>query len=93
MYASVRTYTGNRDLADTLAERAAEIRQVIGGIDGFSAYHLLKTGEGTTSISVFDDQAGADESNRAAAAWLAENLPDVNVAAPQVTAGEVVLDF
>lgn len=29
MYASVRTYAGNRDLADTLAEHADDIRQVI----------------------------------------------------------------
>ena len=29
----------------------------------------------------------------AAAAWLAENRPDLDLAAPQVTAGETVLDF
>ena len=32
-----------------------------------------------------------DRLGRAAAAWLAENLPDLNVAAPYVTAGEVLL--
>ena len=93
MYASVRTYTGNHDLADQLAERTEDVRQLIGGINGFEAYYLLKTGEGTTSISVFEDQAGAEESNRAAAAWLAENLPDLKVAAPYVTAGEVLVGF
>jgi heme-degrading monooxygenase HmoA len=93
MYASVRTYAGNRDLADALAQRADDIRQVIGGINGFRAYHLLKTGDGTTSISVFDDQVGAEESNRAAAAWLAENLPDLKVASPQVASGETLVDF
>jgi hypothetical protein len=93
MYASVRTYAGNRDLADTLAAREDEVRQVVADINGFRAYYLLKTGDGTTSISVFDDQAGAEESNRAAAAWLAENLPDLNIAPPQVTAGEAVIDF
>jgi hypothetical protein len=93
MYASVRTYAGNRDLADTLAEHEDDIRQVVGGIDGFRAYYLLKAGDGTTSISVFEDQAGAEESNRAAAAWLAENLPDLDIAAPQVTAGEAVIAF
>jgi len=35
MYASVRTYPGNQGLADTLAEHEDEIRQVIGGINGF----------------------------------------------------------
>jgi hypothetical protein len=33
MYASVRTYAGDRDLADTLAAREDEVRQVIGGIN------------------------------------------------------------
>jgi len=91
MYASVRTYAGNRDLADTLAEHEDDIRQVIGGISGFKAYYLVKGGDATTSMSVFEDQAGAEESNRAAAAWLAENLPDLAGATPQVTAGEVVI--
>jgi hypothetical protein len=92
MYATVRTY-GNRDLADTLAEHEADVRQLITGINGFRAYHLLKTGDGTTTISVFEDRAGAEESNRAAAAWLADNLPDLDLAPPQITAGEVVISF
>ena len=78
MYASVRTYAGNQGLADTLAEHENEIRQVIRGINGFKAYYLVKGEDATTSISVFDDRAGAEESNRAAAAaWLADNLPDL----------------
>ena len=93
MYATVRTYAGNHGLAETLAGRESEIREVISAIDGFRAYYLLQTADGTTSISVFDDRAGAEESNRAAAAWLAENLPDVSVSPPQVTAGETLLSF
>jgi hypothetical protein len=93
MYAVIRAYTGNSDLADTLAEHEQEIRQVIGGINGFKAYYLLKLAEGTSTISVFEDQQGAEESSRAAAEWLAENLPDLNVASPYVTAGDVLLGF
>ena len=93
MYAVIRAYTGNSDLADTLAEHEEDIRQVIGGINGFKAYYLLKLAEGTSTISVFEDQQGAEESNRAAAAWLAENLPDLNVASPYVTAGDVLMGF
>ena len=91
MYASVRTYAGNSALADVLAEHEDEIRKVIGGINGFKAYYLVKGDDATASVSVFADKAGADESNRAAAAWLAENLPDLGVAPPQVTAGEVLI--
>jgi hypothetical protein len=93
MYASVRTYAGNRDLADTLAEHEDEIREVIRGIDGFKAYYLVKGSDATTSVSVFEDEAGAEESNSAAAAWLAENLPDLGLAPPQVNAGEVLIGW
>jgi hypothetical protein len=93
MYAVIRAYTGNAELADTLAEREADIRRVIGGIKGFKAYYVLKLAEGTSTVSVFEDREGAEESSRAAAAWLAENLPDLNVAAPYVTAGDVLIGF
>jgi hypothetical protein len=93
MYGVIRAYTGTTDLADKLAEHEEDIRRLIGGIDGFKAYYLLKLPEGTSTISVFEDQAGAEESSRAAAAWLAENLPDLNVAAPYVTAGDVLVGF
>ena len=54
---------------------------------------MLKLAEGTSTVSLFENEQGAEESNRAAAAWLKENLPDMNVEAPYVTAGEVVLGF
>ena len=93
MYAVIRAYTGNSALADKLVEHEEDVRRVISGIKGFKAYYLLKLAEGTSTISVFEDQEGAEESNRAAAAWLAENLPDLKVAAPSVTAGNVLIGF
>ena len=93
MYAVIRAYPGNSELADALAQREDEVRQLIGGIDGFKAYYLLKLTEGTSTVSVFESSEGAEESSRVAAAWLAENLPDLNVAAPYVTAGDVVMEF
>lgn len=93
MYAVIRAYSGNSELADRLAEREEDVRQLISGINGFKAYYLLRLSEGTSTVSVFEDQAGAEESSRVAAAWLAENLPDLNVAPPYVTAGEVLIGF
>ena len=92
MYATIRAYQGNTELADALVENESEVRRIIAEIDGFRAYYLLKLAEGTTTVSVFDTQQAAEESTRVAAAWLAENLPDV-AAAPYVTAGQVVLSF
>jgi len=93
MYAVIRAYAGNSDLADALVEHEDEIRQLIGGIDGVKAYYLLKLAEGTSTVSVFEDQAGAEQSSRMAANWLAENLPDLSVAPPYVTAGDVLVAF
>jgi heme-degrading monooxygenase HmoA len=92
MYVTIRAYQGNTELADALAAREDELRGVIGDIDGFQAYYLLKLNEGTTTVSVFDTQEGAAASNDAAAAWLKENLPDLQ-ATPYVTAGEAVVSF
>ena len=92
MHATVRMYSNN-DLADALVEREGEVKQLISEIDGFKAYYLVRTADGATSISVYDSEAGTDESNRVAAAWVAENLPDLRVAAPQISAGEVVISF
>jgi hypothetical protein len=92
VYATVRTYSASSELADALVGKAAEVKALISGIDGFKAYYLVRTVDGAVSISVYEDQAGTDASTAAAAAFIRENLPDVSVAAPQVSTGEVVLD-
>jgi hypothetical protein len=67
---------------------------VIGAIDGFRAYYLVRTSDGAaTTISVFDDAAGAEESTRQAGEWIRENLAELTVSPPQVTTGEVALSF
>ena len=93
MYATVRTYSAGPELVDALLSNAADVKSLISGIDGFKAYYLLKTADGAASISVFDDEAGATESTRAAGEWVRENLPDHAGTPPQVTSGEVVIDF
>ena len=92
MHVTIRRYSGG-DLADVLVGREGEVREVIASIDGFRSYYAVRTGDGTTTISVFDDQAGAEASTKAAAAWVAENLPDASFGAPEVKTGEVVLSF
>jgi hypothetical protein len=94
MHVTIRRYSGSPELADALVARESEVRDLITGIDGFQAYYLVRGGDGeATSISVYDDASGADESNRTAAAWLRENVPDLSVSPPEVTAGEAVLSF
>ena len=91
MYATVRTYSGAPELADALVSNEAAVKSLISGIDGFKAYYLIRTSDGAVSISVYDNEAGATESTSAASTWIRENLPDLGVTAPQVSAGEVVI--
>jgi hypothetical protein len=93
MYATIRNYSSNAGLADALVEREDEVRGIVSVIDGFKAYYLIKTADGAASISVFDDEAGASESTRAAGAWVGENLPQFAGSPPQVTSGDVVISF
>ena len=93
MYVTIRRYENDAALADRLAARSDEIQGIISSVAGFQAYYLARAGEGTASITVCDDKAGADETNRIAATWLRENMPEAVSAAPQVTAGEVALTF
>ena len=67
MHATVRIYSGANELADALVERQDEVKQIISEIDGFKAYYLVRTSDGATSISVYDTEAGAEQSNRVAA--------------------------
>src|SRR4051812_8830657 len=94
VYSSMRYYAGNTDLVDALVENEAEVRRIIGEIDGFQAYYLVRTSNGeAVTISVYDDQASADRSNEAAADWVRENLSDMSISPPNISAGEVVLNF
>ena len=80
--------------AGELAKRQDEVRDVISGISGFQSYYMVQTDDGgAVSMSVFDDQAGAEESTRRAAEWVRENLPDLGVSPPEVSSGEVVIHF
>lgn len=70
------------------------MRDIITGINGFKAYYLIRGGDGeATSITAYDSESGAEESNRRAVEWLRENVPDLSVSPPEVTAGEAVISF
>ena len=57
-----------RGLADAVAEHKSDIISRFREIDGFRSYHIVKTGPvSATSVTVCDDEAGAEASNRVAA--------------------------
>ena len=91
MYATVRTYSVGPEFADGLVGRAADVTRLISAVDGFKAYYLIRTADGAVSISVFESEAGAEESTKVAAAFIRENMPEFAGGAPQVSSGEVVV--
>jgi len=64
---------------------------IVKQVPGFQEYVLVETGEGVLSISVFADQAGAEESTRRAADWIQQNLTGFYTGPPTVTTGSVWL--
>ena len=65
---------------------------IISGTPGFRAWYLVDTGKDTLmAISIFKDQAGAEESTRRAAAWIKKNLAELMPNPPEIRAGKVVV--
>lgn len=89
MYASVRRYKVSS--VDEVVRRAGEgFVPLISQGPGFIAYYIVDAGDGVVaSISLFETQAGAEESNRMAADWVKENIAPFVSGSPEITAGEV----
>jgi hypothetical protein len=64
---------------------------LISHVPRFVAYYWIDAGGGAmVSTSVFEDQAGAEESNRRAADYVRENLAPLLPQPPRITAGKAV---
>ena len=91
MYATVRRYEGGTDPKETGRRVNEGFVPIISQIPGFVALYLVDAGDGMMiSTSVFQDQAGAEESNRKAADYVRQNLTQLLPKPPKITAGEVV---
>ena len=93
MYASVRRYEIDPASLDDLKGRVEEgFVPIVSSMHGFVAYYVVSEGDGTViSINIFEDKAGSDESTRRAADWVGENLASLLPYAPEITAGEVIV--
>ena len=91
MYASVRRYEMDPGSVDELMRRVeAGFVPIVSKASGFMAYYALDAGDGVVaSINIFEDQAGAEESDRRAADWLKEIVASLLPNPPEVTAGDV----
>lgn len=91
MYAVVRRYDGVTDPAEAGRRVQEEFIPLLRDVSGFVAYYWVNAGDGVmVSTSVFQDQAGEEESTKRAADFVRANLASLLPNSPQVTAGEVV---
>ena len=93
MYATIRIYSQAEGLAEAVSENKAEIVDLFEGVPGFRGYYMVKTGAASAaSITVYEDQAGAEASTQIASDWIAANLGNLAISPPQVLVGEVAMN-
>jgi hypothetical protein len=92
MYAIVRRYKNAAALADAMSAKSGDVKALISGVSGFVSYYSTRDGDTVTSVSVYNDKAGCDESTRLAREWVGQNVKAA-VGAPEVSGGEVFLNF
>jgi hypothetical protein len=91
MYASVRRYSTTPNGTAELSRRVKQgFLPIISSAPGFVAYYVVDAGNDVVaSVSVFQDRAGAEESNRMAADWVKTNIASLVSGPPDITAGTV----
>jgi hypothetical protein len=91
VHTSIRRYEGiNPDTVEELIKRVEEgFVPIVSAVTGFIGYHFVVAENGViASISMFETEAAAEESNKAAASWGKENVAELLPSTPQITAGE-----
>ena len=93
MYAAIRQAKAKSGQAEELARRIKEgAIPIISDVPGFRAYYVVYAPDDTlTAISIFDDHAGAAESNRRGLAWIEENLTPLLSGPATAVAGPVIV--
>ena len=90
MYVTVRRYhVGPGSVDEVLRLVKEDFVPVIAGAPGFKVYYTVNVGGGALAgISVFENQATAEESNKLSAEWVKANLASFVQGLPEITAGE-----
>ncbi len=90
MYAAIRQYQVAGSADEAIRGINEGFLPLIKDASGFHAYYALDAGGGRlATVSVFEDQAGAEESIRMAADWTRQNMASLLPNPPEVLQGEV----
>jgi len=93
MYAAIRQAKARTGAAEELARRIKEgAIPIISDVEGFKAYYVVYAPDDTvTAISIFNNHAGAEESNRRMVAWIEKDLSPLLTGAATAVAGPVIV--
>jgi quinol monooxygenase YgiN len=95
MFAAIRYYQADPPSVDEAIRRVQEdFVPLIRDMRGFVSYFILVPSEreqDIVSVSVFEDQQSAEESNRKAAEWVVQNLSELLWPTPEFASGQVVV--
>ena len=91
MWAAVRRYEGITDPAEAGRLVDEGFIPLLEQVPGFIAYYWIDAGGGVmASLSVYENQAGADASVRLAGEWVRENAATLIPNPPEIPEGHVV---
>jgi hypothetical protein len=95
MYATIRRYeASDKSRTTEIVQKAHDsLLPRLSEMPGFNGYYLIEAGNGVfSSVSIFDTEAHAEESTRAASSWVREEkLETALTSPPKVTTGKVVV--
>ena len=93
MYAAIRQGKARAGMAEELASRVKEgVIPLVSGVPGFMGYYVVYAPDDTvTAISIFDDYAGAVESNNRLLPWIKKNVTQLLSEPVTAAAGAVIV--
>lgn len=97
MHVVIRHYTSDaKNFDEVVALLRNSFASLIGESRGFVSYVVAQGLDGSSDFvttSTFEDRAGTDASVELAAEWAKVNLAKLTLAPPQITVGEVLIDY
>ena len=93
MYASIRRYVVHPGSMEKIAKQVNDgFLPILHSIPGFVAYYIVDIGHGIgISISIFEDQDGAERSAAEAKEYIRENLASLFPNLPEIMDGAVLV--
>ena len=92
-YAAIRQGNAKTGMVEELARKIKEgVIPIMSDVEGFMAYYVVYAPDDTvTAISIFNNHAGAEESNRRGLAWIEQELAPLMIGPATAVAGPVIV--